>query len=512
MRRNLAAGAQGGSSTAALLRAAKAKQQIQHKNNPAQDTAAPRSASVPKQASGAEAKRLVYTLHSPSMEPDAPASAGQADMNNMQLQGHARPQSQPPPAVESTSAVRGSGGEKYQARGRTAQRADDAHDGASAPSHTTTEHVSRKVAALARGFEARVGTSPAKGPDSGVITPRRAAAVQQTPSPEVNYERYGMGGNSSGKVVWPPFLIAPERKASPRPGSSEPRPGQVEPEVDTACAGPQVMRALSFRGTALETPPHSAADGQPAAVVPPPRPHSTPPQAPAEPERSAAEPGSKEHKPQADAGADPARSEAPQPTSATRTVLSRSPATLPQAGASQPVKLAGLARAQVKAFGSPFKQKEAAVVEEAHNNVSMSMSCNVNMASPTGQSGAHTNSFELQSKPAEDKPASTPLAPTDPRKAAALERKKRVSQVKEAAAAPSGSHRDPQDTDLRAATPPTAHNGGSLLLQRVSDAATSPVDSFWVRWLQLNSAPAEFCFKLLMHCTDSLSAAFMGCI
>ena len=124
------------------------------------------------------------------------------------------------------------------------------------------------------------------------------------------------------------------------------------------------------------------------------------------------------------------------------------------------------------------------------------------MASPTGQAGAHATSFEIQSNPVEDTPASTPQMATDPRKAAALDRKKRMAQAKEVPAAPSGSHCDPQDTDVRAATPPTAQNGGSMLLQRVSDAATSPVDSIWVRWLQQNCAASR-----CMRCTVSPSKA-----
>ena len=490
---SLPAGAQGGSSTAALLRAAKAKQQLQHKKLSALEAAAPRSASVPKKGSGAEAKKLVYTLHSPSMETDAPASAKQTQNNKLASQGHARPQSQPPPAVGSTAAVLDNSDD--QARGRTVQRADGADGGASMLSHPAHEHIPRKVAALARGFEARAGTSPTKIPDSGTVTPRRAAgaAVQRTLSPVVNYERYGMGGNSSGKAVWPPFLIAPERKPSPRPGSSEPR--QVEPEVDTASAGPHVVRALSFRGKALETTPQAAADVQSSAVDVPPRPLSTHPGAPAQPECGVTKPGLTERKLQADADADRVRSAAPEPPSATVKAPLRPPAALPPADTSQPVKLAGLARAPVKAFGSPFKQREPAV-DQTHDTDSMSMSCNVNMASPTGQAGVHAASFELQSKPPKEQSSSMTQALADPRKAAAVDRAKKVMQAQEVAAGPSALQRDPLDTDLRIATPPAAQNGGSLLMQRVSDAATSPVDSFWVRLFLGLSLQVHACIAL----------------
>ena len=56
--------------------------------------------------------------------------------------------------------------------------------------------------------------------------------------------------------------------------------------------------------------------------------------------------------------------------------------------------------------------------------------------------------------------------------------------------------RDPLDTDLRIATPPAAQNGGSLLMQRVSDAATSPVDSFWVRLFLGLSLQVHACIAL----------------
>lgn len=506
----------------------KAKQQ--NKQRAAQTGGPVRSASVPKKGSASQAKTVVYTLHSPSMEADATVKP-EGKENTMQSDS-TRPHSQPPSAHE-TSGTAGS----EQLRGRPAHR-----DNAADPVNLT-DQVPRKVAALARGFEERAGaTSPSKLPDSGASTPRRHlsnAGAQQTPSPVVNYQTYGTGAGSSygtgagsGRKLWPPFLVAPERKGSPRPSSTEPR--QVEPEVDTASADPpRVIKALSFRGTAYEAFQHAPVDTQIADPVGPQRPQTTPGKMDDGP-HGADEPSSKPVAPKTAPGhrhGAQSKLSAPmsRPTNGTAldsdaVALTAAPTVVEQA-ISRPTSALppaikdasgnrGVHHAPVTAFGSPFKQKEP------QENVAMSMSCNVNMASPTGDSASHATSIEAHSKPWQEEaklsepslpqqktPRAVPavehppsITPQDPRRKAQPARNQDSERM--AGAGPSSAHPGPQYTQDKDLQDIAQQGGGSLLMQKMSDVASSPVDSIWVRYFTqfYNPCSARLVVLVMEHC------------
>jgi hypothetical protein len=257
-------------------------------------------------------------------------------------------------------------------------------------------------------------------------TPKRNSSTNPpVPQDHINYQQHAERTNS-GRKLWPPFHIAPPREARPHPDAGGHTPDKGA--SDTIPKDPRAPRATSLHTGTQEQP---SALQHPASSVVPPRPHSTPPEAPL----------------------------------VAQVVRPRSPKAANVPGA---------------AFGSPFKER-AIAVEDMNDQVSMS--CNVNMASPSGDAEvqapwraarAHMRQADECKRTNQQQPVKSGRAPAA--KGPTAEAPATAVRADEQAHKREVADIEQKQGYVAHATPPSAPP-----VPRVSDAGSSPVDSIWVR-------------------------------